>query len=83
MIQHMMAESRHLIYPKDFDYDIVKEVLSEATNTEQKSSSCSYQHGVTGTVRREFIHLVTIGFNNPYLIAMGTVVGIWLILRWL
>ncbi len=62
--------------PKDFDYDIVKEVLSEADKHMNKNQVLVLISTVLpGTVRREFIHLVKSAkfVYNPYLIAMGTV----------
>lgn len=61
---------------KDFNYDIVKEVLSEVdkyTNKDQLVILISTV--LPGTIRREFIPLCN-NFRfiyNPYLIAMGTV----------
>ena len=61
---------------KDFDYSIVKEVLSEVdkhTNKDQLVILISTV--LPGTIRREFIPLCN-NFRfiyNPYLIAMGTV----------
>jgi UDPglucose 6-dehydrogenase len=61
---------------KDFDYSIVKEVLTEVnkhTNKEQLVVLISTV--LPGTIRREFINLCD-NFRfiyNPYLIAMGTV----------
>ena len=62
--------------PKDFDYDIVKEVLSEDDKHMNKNQVLVLISTVLpGTVRREFIHLVKNAkfVYNPYLIAMGTV----------
>ena len=62
--------------PKDFDYDIVKEVLSEADKHMNKNQVLVLISTVLpGTVRREFIHLINNPkfVYNPYLIAMGTV----------
>ena len=62
--------------PKDFDYTIVKDVLTEIneyTNKEQLVVLISTV--LPGTTRREFIPLVKNYrfIYNPYLIAMGTV----------
>lgn len=62
--------------PKDFDYSIVKEVLTdinEFTNKDQLVVLISTV--LPGTTRREFIPLVKNYrfIYNPYLIAMGTV----------
>lgn len=62
--------------PKDFDYSIVKQVLTdinEFTNKEQLVVLISTV--LPGTTRREFIPLVKNYrfIYNPYLIAMGTV----------
>ena len=62
--------------PKDFDYSIVKEVL-----TEINKHASSHQHVVListvlpGTIREQLLPLVPkcTFFYNPYLIAMGTV----------
>ena len=62
--------------PKDFDYDIVKEVLSEADKHMNKIQVLVLISTVLpGTVSREFIHLGKSAkfVYNPYLIAMGTV----------
>lgn len=62
--------------PKDFDYSIVKEVLSEANKYMNKDQLLVLISTVLpGTVRREFIELVdnTRFVYNPYLIAMGSV----------
>ena len=62
--------------PKDFDYEIVKQVLSEADKHMNKNQLLVLISTVLpGTVRREFIHLVKSAkfVYNPYLIAMGTV----------
>lgn len=65
----------HLVN-KDFDYSIVKNVLSEVNmhvNKEQLIVLISTV--LPGTIRREFIQLIPNGrfIYNPYLIAMGTV----------
>jgi UDPglucose 6-dehydrogenase len=61
---------------KDFDYSIVKEVLSEVNKyTTKKQLVVLISTVLPGTIRREFIPLCT-NFRfiyNPYLIAMGTV----------
>ena len=62
--------------PKDFDYNIVKEVLIEVNNHTNKTQLVVLISTVLpGTIRKEFIPLCT-NFRfiyNPYLIAMGTV----------
>lgn len=62
--------------PKDFDYNIVKDVLSEVNNyTNQSQLVVLISTVLPGTIRKEFIPLCT-NFRfiyNPYLIAMGTV----------
>jgi UDPglucose 6-dehydrogenase len=62
--------------PKDFDYNIVKEVLTEVNNHTNKTQLVVLISTVLpGTIRKEFIPLCT-NFRfiyNPYLIAMGTV----------
>jgi len=61
---------------KDFDYSVVKKVLSEVDEYTNKSQLVVLISTVLpGTIRREFIPLVN-NFRfiyNPYLIAMGTV----------
>lgn len=62
--------------PKDFSYDIVKQVLKEANNYMNKEQLLVLISTVLpGTVRREFVDLVsnTRFIYNPYLIAMGSV----------
>lgn len=62
--------------PKDFNYDIVKECLLEANKHMNKNQLLVLISTVLpGTVRREFISLVsnTRFVYNPYLIAMGSV----------
>lgn len=62
--------------PKDFDYSIVKEVLSEANKHMTKDQLLVLISTVLpGTTRRDFVHLVTNTrfVYNPYLIAMGSV----------
>jgi UDPglucose 6-dehydrogenase len=62
--------------PKDFDYNIVKEVLTEINNHTNKTQLVVLISTVLpGTIRKEFIPLCA-NFRfiyNPYLIAMGTV----------
>ena len=62
--------------PKDFNYDIVKDVLVEANKHMTKDQLLVLISTVLpGTTRREFIDLVpnTRFVYNPYLIAMGSV----------
>jgi UDPglucose 6-dehydrogenase len=69
------APTAHLP-PKDFDYTIVKDVLKEANEAMDATQLLVLISTVLpGTVRREFIPLVTNTrfVYNPYLIAMGTV----------
>jgi UDPglucose 6-dehydrogenase len=69
------APTAHL-EPKDFSYDIVKEVLVEANKHMNKDQLLVLISTVLpGTVRRDLIQLVTNTrfVYNPYLIAMGTV----------
>lgn len=69
------APTAHLI-PKDFSYDIVKEVLKEANEYMTKNQLLVLISTVLpGTVRKEFVGLVgnTRFAYNPYLIAMGSV----------
>jgi UDPglucose 6-dehydrogenase len=69
------APTAHL-NPKDFDYTIVKEVLTEANKYMNKNQLLVLISTVLpGTVRREFVGLVsnTRFIYNPYLIAMGSV----------
>jgi len=69
------APTAHL-EPKDFSYDIVKEVLQEANKHMNSNQLLVLISTVLpGTTRREFIQLVTNPrfVYNPYLIAMGTV----------
>jgi UDPglucose 6-dehydrogenase len=66
----------HFMPPKDFSYDIVRDVLWEANKHMNKEQLLVLISTVLpGTVRREFVHLVpnTRFVYNPYLIAMGTV----------
>ena len=61
---------------KDFDYSIVKEVLTEVNKWVTKDQLVVLISTVLpGTIRREFIHLIPNArfIYNPYLIAMGTV----------
>ena len=69
------APTAHLD-PKDFSYDIVKEVLTEANKHMTKDQLLVLISTVLpGTVRKEFVDLVpnTRFVYNPYLIAMGSV----------
>ena len=69
------APTAHL-EPKDFSYDIVKNVLTEANKHMTKNQLLVLISTVLpGTVRREFTNLVTDArfVYNPYLIAMGSV----------
>lgn len=62
--------------PKDFNYDIVKQVLVEANKyMTQDQILVLISTVLPGTVRREFVDLVskTRFIYNPYLIAMGSV----------
>jgi len=67
--------SAHL-NPKDFNYDVVKSVLSEInTHADATKNIVLISTVLPGTTRREFDHLLdnhTLIYN-PYLIAMGTV----------
>jgi UDPglucose 6-dehydrogenase len=61
---------------KDFNYEIVKEVLVEVNKHVSKDQLIVLISTVLpGTIRREFIDLIPNGrfIYNPYLIAMGTV----------
>lgn len=61
---------------KDFDYSIVKEVLTEAnTHMNQNQLLVLVSTVLPGTIREQLISLVTNTrfIYNPYLIAMGTV----------
>lgn len=67
--------SAHLA-PKDFDYEIVKECISEANKYMNKNQLLVLISTVLpGTTRREFVPLInnTRFIYNPYLIAMGSV----------
>ena len=69
------APTAHL-EPKDFSYDIVKQVLAEANKHMTKDQLLVLISTVLpGTTRREFVDLVpnTRFVYNPYLIAMGSV----------
>jgi len=62
--------------PKDFSYDIVKNVLAEANEHMNKNQLLVLISTVLpGTTRREFVELTgnTRFVYNPYLIAMGSV----------
>ena len=62
--------------PKDFNYDSVKEVLTECNkHIKQEQVLALISTVLPGTVRRELAPLVTNTklIYNPYLIAMGTV----------
>ena len=62
--------------PKDFDYSIVKNVLSEINKyTTKEQLVVLISTVLPGTIRREFIPLIKNYrfIYNPYLIAMGTV----------
>lgn len=61
---------------KDFNYQIVKDVLTEVNKHVNKNQLVVLISTVLpGTIRREFIDLIPNGrfIYNPYLIAMGTV----------
>jgi UDPglucose 6-dehydrogenase len=69
------APTAHL-EPKDFNYDIVKECLTEANKYMNKDQLLVLISTVLpGTTRKEFIQLIpnTRFVYNPYLIAMGSV----------
>ena len=69
------APTAHLD-PKDFSYEVVKQVLAEANKFMTKGQLLVLISTVLpGTVRREFVDLVpnTRFVYNPYLIAMGSV----------
>lgn len=64
------------LQPKDFSYDIVKDVIKEANKHMNKDQLLVLISTVLpGTVRNEFVNLVTNTrfVYNPYLIAMGSV----------
>jgi UDPglucose 6-dehydrogenase len=69
------APTAHLT-PKDFSYDIVKQVIIQANEHMNKNQLLVLISTVLpGTVRKEFIRLITKPrfVYNPYLIAMGSV----------
>lgn len=69
------APTAHL-EPKDFNYEIVEQVLTEANKHMNKDQLLVLISTVLpGTTRREFVQLVTNTrfVYNPYLIAMGSV----------
>ena len=69
------APTAHL-EPKDFNYDIVKQCLTEANKHMNKNQLLVLISTVLpGTTRRQFVKLVsnTRFVYNPYLIAMGSV----------
>lgn len=69
------APTSHL-EPKDFNYDIVKQCLTEANRyMNQNQLLVLISTVLPGTTRREFVNLVTNArfIYNPYLIAMGSV----------
>ena len=69
------APTAHL-EPKDFNYDIVKDVLAEANKHMTKNQLLVLISTVLpGTTRKQFVDLVpnTRFVYNPYLIAMGSV----------
>jgi UDPglucose 6-dehydrogenase len=69
------APTAHLT-PKDFNYDIVKDVIVEANKYMNKDQLLVLISTVLpGTTRREFVPLITNTrfVYNPYLIAMGSV----------
>ena len=69
------APTAHLP-PKDFDYQIVKQVLAEANSYMNKNQLLVLISTVLpGTTRQQFVQLVgnTRFVYNPYLIAMGSV----------
>ena len=62
--------------PKDFDYSIAKEVISQVDNyVNEQTLIVLISTVLPGTVRREILPLVKNGrfIYNPYLIAQGTV----------
>lgn len=62
--------------PKDFNYDIVKQCITEANKYMNKNQLLVLISTVLpGTTRREFVQLITNTqfVYNPYLIAMGSV----------
>ena len=69
------APTAHL-NPKDFNYDIVKDVLAEANkHMTQDQLLVLISTVLPGTTRKQFVDLVpnTRFVYNPYLIAMGSV----------
>lgn len=69
------APTAHL-QPKDFSYDIVKQVIIQANEHMNKDQLLVLISTVLpGTVRREFVQLISNPrfVYNPYLIAMGSV----------
>jgi UDPglucose 6-dehydrogenase len=60
---------------KDFNYDIVKNVLEQIKDIESDSVIVLISTVLPGTIRREFLHLIDPKrfIYNPYLIAMGTI----------
>ena len=69
-------EPTHHLPPKDFSYDIVKDVITEANEYMNKDQLLVLISTVLpGTVREHFVPLITNTrfAYNPYLIAMGTV----------
>ncbi len=70
------SEPTYHLPPKDFNYDTVKEVITEANKHMNENQILVLISTVLpGTVRREFVPLITNTkfVYNPYLIAMGTV----------
>ena len=70
----------HHLPNKDFDYKIVKEILTEVNNYADKTKLVVLISTVLpGTIRRELEPLITNTrfIYNPYLIAMGTVMGFY------
>ena len=62
--------------PKDFDYSIAKEVISQVdNNVNEQTLIVLISTVLPGTVRREILPLIKNGrfIYNPYLIAQGTV----------
>lgn len=62
--------------PKNFNYNIVKDVLKEVNlHTNKNQLIVLISTVLPGTTRREFVHLLSNGrfIYNPYLIAMGSV----------
>ena len=70
------SEPTYHLPPKDFNYDTVKEVITEANKHMNENQILVLISTVLpGTVRKEFVPLITNTkfVYNPYLIAMGTV----------